>query len=242
MATAGRKPSTKTATSSTVKKTSTATKRAAKITGEDEALKTKENGNVIYDQLAILMEQVEKLKKELEEKNNSQAIVGASQRAEETIEEIPFRKFIRVMSLTNHKLTLSTEGRGRGTLYNFTNFGQTISIIYEDLAKIIHNNSKFTRNGYFVILNNDVVKLHGLEDDYKKVLTKDQLMNAIDSDFAKLSAILEKSSTHMKETIASIMLDKLSAGDNIDLNKINLVGKAIGKDLLTQYNRENSMQ
>jgi hypothetical protein len=47
----------------------------------------------------------------------------------ENIEQVPFRQYIRVMSLTTHRLTLSTEGYGIGTLYNFTNYGQIQSIL-----------------------------------------------------------------------------------------------------------------
>jgi len=146
-------------------------------------------------------------------------------------EQVPFRQYIRVMSLTPHHLTLSTEGFGNGTVYNFVNYGQIQSILYEDLAKIIHNNPRFAREGYFYIMDERVIRIHNMVDDYNKILKKEQIDNILNLDANIIRDLLRKSSQHIKNTVSQIVLAKLIAGEDIDLNKIRVISVESGKDI-----------
>lgn len=146
-------------------------------------------------------------------------------------EEVPFRQYIRVMSLTNHRLTISTEGYGNGTVFNFVAYGQIQSILYEDLAKIIHNNERFAREGFFFIMDRRVVKIHNMEADYAKILTKEQIDNVLNLSLDSIREVVRNTTPHIKETIASIVLSKLLAGEFIDLNKVRVISTETGKDI-----------
>ncbi len=146
-------------------------------------------------------------------------------------EAIPFREYIRVMSLTNHRLSLSTEAYGQGTVYNFTNFGQVQSIFYDELAKIIHNNDRFTREGYFYILDPRVIRIHNLVEDYKKIVDKDTIVNILNLPVESIRTLMNDSTPHCRKTIASIILDKLIANESMDLNKVRVISETSGSDV-----------
>jgi len=184
----------------------------------------------------ILKAQVEALMKMVTElKSNSQvqsmSVVEPKEEKDEIPEEIPFRQYIKVMSLTNNRLSLSTERHGRGTVYNFSEFGQIQSIFYDDLAKIIHNNKRFTEQGCFYILDKRVIRLHNLEGFYEKFLSKQQIEGIMSLDLATMTKLLENTSQHIKNTVASIVLEKMMAGEGLDLNKVSVISKLSGKDV-----------
>lgn len=149
----------------------------------------------------------------------------------ETAEEVPFRQYIRVMSLTNHRLTVSTEGFGNGTVFNFVNYGQIHSILYEDLAKIIHNNSRFAKEGYFFIMDSRVIKIHNLEADYAKILDKNKIDNILNMDVEVIRNLVRNTTPHIKNTIVSMVVDKITNGENVDLNKVRAISVESGKDI-----------
>ena len=150
---------------------------------------------------------------------------------EENTEEIPFRNFIKVMSLTNNRLTLATEGTGKGTLYNFTEFGEIQPIMYEDLAKIIHNNQRFSREGMFYIMNPQVVKLHGLTKFYEKFASKEVILNIFDLQGNEMADLFKNTTVQIQETIVSIIVEKIRDGENVDLNRLQIISDIYGKDI-----------
>lgn len=146
-------------------------------------------------------------------------------------EDIPFKQYIKVMSLTNNKLSLSTEMHGRGTVYNFTNFGQVQSIFYDDLAKIIHNNDKFTKEGYFYILDPRVLRVHNLVEEYRKIPGKNTIENILNYSTQEIEQIMNRSTKHVRITIASLILEKMLSGTSVDLNKVRMISNISGADV-----------
>jgi hypothetical protein len=182
-----------------------------------------------------LEQELENLKKMVEDLIASRPIVASlnpvvTQKQEEE-NEIPFRKFIKVISLTNHTLTLSTEGHGVGTEYNFVEFGEIQNILYEDVAKIIHNNQKFTRNGAFMILDDRVIKLHNLTSYYEKFLDKDIITNILNFDADKIKEMFSKTTPRIQDAIVSLIVEKIHNGQDVDLNKVQILSDIYGKDI-----------
>jgi hypothetical protein len=150
---------------------------------------------------------------------------------EDDMDDMPPNKWIKVMSLTNNKLSLSTESRGKGKVYNFTEFGQIQNIIYQDLSNIIHNHPEFTRNGVYIIMNPKVVRLHGLEAYYEKILNKDKITGIIDLDKNEIVDRFNSSTVKNQEAIVSILTERLLSGENLDLNKVELISNLCGRDI-----------
>jgi hypothetical protein len=150
---------------------------------------------------------------------------------DDEMDDVPFRKFIKVMSLTNHTLSLSTEGMGRGKVYDFVEFGQMKHIIYEDLSNIIHNQPTFTDDLAYVILNPKVVKLHGKEEIYKKMISKDVILKLLDANKDEIITTFKNTTKSIQEAIVSVIVDKLVNGENVDLNKLDVLSNLYGRDI-----------
>ena len=140
------------------KKETVVSNTSTKTTTPRQATKPTQREKDLEAQVASLTKMMQELQKMIGAKEEAPQSVPETPQTlneifslptEQVQEAIPFREYIRVMSLTNHRLSISTEAYGQGTVYNFTNFGQVQSIFYDDLAKIIHNNDRCTSNEQF---------------------------------------------------------------------------------------------
>jgi len=209
-----------------------ATKKTAVKTTTDVAPKTDEVAE-LKNKLLEMQDMINKLMMTQTtpvEVTKNETPVNTSSYKEES-EEIPFRTFIKVMSLTNNKLTISTEGYGKGTLYNFIDFGEIQPIMYEDVAKIIHNNQHHARNGAFYIMNPQVVKLHGLTNYYEKLLTKDTILNILNLSGDEMTHLFKGTTKQIQETIVSLLVERIVNDEYVDLNKLQIISNAYGKDI-----------
>jgi len=159
----------------------------------------------------------------------------------EELDEIPFKTFIKVMSLTNHTLTLATEGMGRGKLYNFVDFGQMQNIMYEDVENIVHNNRSFAEDCKFVILHPTVPRLLSLEKSYEKLLDKKTIEEILlINDKNKIKDIFSNTTKSIQETIVSIITEKIINDESVDLNNIAVISDLYGKDIYTMAKEAKS--
>lgn len=206
---------------------------------------TKKTSTVVKSEVNTKTEREKQLENEVMELKNMMQKILENQNAikdtpkplvtidyvEEDEEDIPFNKLIKVMSLTNHRLTLSTEGYGRGTLYNFVEFGEVQPIVYSDLSKIIHNNPTFTRQGAYFIMNSLVVKKKGLTNFYEKILDKDSILNILNLEDEKIISMFKNTTKKIQDTIVSILVNKLVQDEYVDLNKLQVISNVYGQDI-----------
>lgn len=190
-------------------------------------------------ELKAEIDELKKIVSNLINKDKKIENISASNNDNEDDGDIPFRKFIKVMSLVNHKLALSTEGKGRGIVYHFTQFGEIQPIMYEDLSKIIHNQKRFAQNGVFFIMSNEVVKLHGLTNFYSKILGKDTIENILDLSIEKIKELFSNTTKQIQQTIVSIIYERLDNGEEIDWNKIKTISDIYGEDI-SQYAKQSN--
>jgi hypothetical protein len=138
--------------------------------------------------------------------------------------------YIQVMSLRMELLTLSTLGRGKGTLYNFTKFGQVKKIIYSDLVKIMEAHPNFVEEGFFYILDKRVRRTHGLDEIYEGILTKKQIEGIFDS--AENAVETFKSATKSQQgLIVYMIIDKVVNRENVDMNIVDRLTRVSGIDI-----------
>ena len=95
------------------------------------------------------------------------------------------------ISLCNHILNLSTEPNGGGEIYTFTEFGEEQSIPYSDAKRIIKSNKSFIQGGKCYIADDELIKSERLVNDYKKILSKDSLLELLSALFALLLLFLK---------------------------------------------------
>ena len=136
--------------------------------------------------------------------------------------------YIKVMSLLPYRLNLCTKERGQGKVYRFDHLYQVKKIIYSDLVDILEVAHEFLEQGYFVILNSKVVRAHGLDETYERILTKERI-ETIFTNTDEGVALYAAASKGQQDTINDMILQKLVAdAKSIDLNLVDKIARISG--------------
>jgi len=130
------------------------------------------------------------------------------------------------MSLNPYELNLTTERNGRGKIFSFKTFGEVKNILYGDLVLIVETHGSFLNQGRFVILDRRVIRRHGLDESYGKLLTKENFEAILDGRLSNNSSgnqsdavkLFEGANDVQREAVSRIFVDKILAGEDVDLN------------------------
>lgn len=177
-------------------------------------------------ELEKMKEMLQKLmaEKKVDTKQNSEI------KEEEVFPEIPMHKPIKVMSLYTGGLNLKKYNDDK-TPFRFNFFGETQPILYGDLVKIISHQRKFFEEGYCVVLDNDVIKVHYLEKFMKKILDKKTIDKLLEYDDEKIKDLYNGTTKQLKQTIVDLIVDKIVKKEYVDRNKVAIISELYGKDL-----------
>jgi len=141
--------------------------------------------------------------------------------------------YIQLMSLCSNKLNLSTGRIPPFKKYSFESFGDVKRVPYQQVVEIIENHPTFTEEGIYYILNKDVIRRHGLDDAYAKILDKEQIESIFDSNPETAFSLYESANNKQKGIIVDMLIQKMVQGENIDMNLIHRVSKSSGRDIST---------
>lgn len=177
-------------------------------------------------ELEKMKEMLQKLMTEKENKLNQEI----KQEEVEVFPEIPMHKPIKVMSLYAGGLNLKKYNDDK-TPFRFNFFGETQPILYGDLVKIISHQRKFFEEGYCVVLDNDVIKVHYLEKFMKKILDKKTIDKLLEYDDEKIKDLYNGTTKQLKQTIVDLIVDKIVKKEYVDRNKVAVISELYGKDL-----------
>lgn len=175
------------------------------------------------------------LKKEsaIEQRLRELEAENAQLRGSESNYGIRLDEYIEVMSLFSGKLNLSTEKLGRGRSFSFSTFGEVKRILYNDLASIFENYRSFMEQGYFYILNERVIRKHGLDDIYDKILNKEMMLKVINCDAKSAVKLYESAPKAQRDIIDGMIVAALRDDNpNMDLNIVAKLSKLADKDLI----------
>ncbi len=170
-----------------------------------------------------LLEKFAKLEKENAELKKG--IVGDDD------EVVRLDSYITVMSLFPGTLSLSTESLGKGKKYTFRKFGETKRMLYNDFASVIEHYSRFLEEGYFYILDKRIIRKHGFDDIYEKILTKEQIEQIVQCDPKVAVKFYEQATKSQREFVNSMLINEIKNG-NPDLNVIGKISKIADIDFL----------
>ena len=173
----------------------------------------------LEDTMVAKMEELERENAQLK-----QGVVGED-------EMIRLDSYVEVMSLFAGHLLLSTESLGKGRKFKFSKFGEVKRMLYNDLASVMETNQRFMEEGIFYILNERVVRKHGLNDIYEKILNKEQIEKIIQCD-PKVAVKFYKQATPSQREVVNGMLIKELKDGNPDLNIISQIAQISGIDLV----------
>lgn len=181
----------------------------------------------------------EKLKKELSELKNTvndlltalsmgtKQEVVTPQETDKSKDELKGEDYVKVMSLIFMPLNLSTRGvgQGQGKVFKFTEFGQVKLILYSDLIGIIETHQSFLEAGYFYIMDNRVIRRHGLDEIYSKILTKEKIESVLTGKKDVAISLYKEATERQKEIINDVIIRKLVNQEEVDLNMVDAISR-----------------
>lgn len=179
-----------------------------------------------------LIERMEKLERENMELR--QGVVGED-------EMIRLDSYVEVMSLFSGHLLLSTESLGKGRKFKFSKFGEIKRMLYNDLASVMETNQRFMEEGIFYILNERVVRKHGLNDIYEKILNKEQIEKIIQCDPKTAVKFYKQATPSQREVVNGMLIRELKEGTP-DLNIISQLSKLADMDLVKIANESKQLE
>lgn len=150
---------------------------------------------------------------------------------DEIIPETPMGKIIRVMSLFNGGLNLKTSNDGSAIVYRFEGVGEMLPIMYSDLVRIISNQRKYFLNGSCMILDQNVVKAHSLEDIHKKMVDGNTIKNILTFDVDKIKQIFTGVIPGVQQTIVEVVVGTINKNEYYDKNKVDAISTIYGTDI-----------
>jgi hypothetical protein len=152
--------------------------------------------------------------------------------------------YVPVMSLLPYRLNLSTKEGGQGDIKKFTRFGEVKNILYKDLVDIIEVDRSFMEAGYFYILDPVVIRQHGLDEVYSKILTKekiDEILNNINTEYC--IDLYNSANPEQQKVIVHLLIEKVKADPNsVNLYTVDRISRLSKIDIANKAEQEKVFQ
>lgn len=181
----------------------------------------------LIEENEMLLERLSRLEKLLENKTQIEAETKDSRN-----KLIPMTKIVKVVSLYNGILNLKTSNSVESILFKFNFFGDEQPIFYSDLVKCIANQQRFFKEGFCMILDDEVVKAHYLINDYKNLLTKEEIENFLDLEESEMKEKFKKITTQQRITVIERIALKLNKNNIIDKNKVDIISRVSNQNII----------
>jgi hypothetical protein len=138
-------------------------------------------------------------------------------------EKISLDYEIKLISLYNGTLNLSTQGFGKGLIKTFEKFGDVRTVIYDELRKIVDNNRGLTEDGFYYICDDRVIKKLGLSEVYNNLLNENQIKNILEQDEKGITNLLYNCSLSQLDTVVNLIINNINKGLEYDRNKVSII-------------------
>lgn len=145
---------------------------------------------------------------------------------EHTFVDINPLKPIKVISLSDGGVNLKTTNDGNAKVFRFDKFGHVATITYADLQDCIATCRPFIEDGTVYICDKDVVRNNYLDEYYKHFLTVDTINNILSFPQNKIVDMVKNTTPTIQDTLIDLMVKKINNNENVDMNKIDAIGKA----------------
>jgi len=225
-----------------------ANKTKLEIEKENKALKAEKKAletakDKLSEEVNAIRAMVEQLMAGKQETLNVEN-VKSNEIEEEDIDIIPPNKYIRVTSLCQGALYLSTEPYGRGNVVSFYTFGQTRNITFATLEKIVGSNRAMAENGRYYIQDIKAIRLLMLEDEYKDILDLKAIEAIVNNENSNILEVFKSAPKTQKEHVVNMIIKKVLGGGHIDYNQLSKISEIYGKNIITKIedakaNQEN---
>ena len=197
-----------------------------KTTQEKTVKTTKDDVAELKQRLLEQQEQIEKLMQAL---LNNQQDGSQFNKADS---DIGADEEIEIISLTPNRLNIL--GEAGSVLISFDKMYEEQLIDYASLKDALRNrtNREIAKKGRFYINDERVVTKLRLKNDYKNILTPEQLKHILNSDVNKAIELYKLAPIGQKSTIVEIVKQSKFNGEDIDYNLLRELTKLSGVDLV----------
>lgn len=197
-----------------------------KTTQEKTVKTTKDDVAELKQKLLEQQEQIEKLMQAL---LNNQQDGSQFNKADS---DIGADEEIEIISLTPNRLNIL--GEAGSVLISFDKMYEEQLIDYASLKDALRNrtNREMAKKGRFYINDERVVTKLRLKNDYKNILTPEQLKHILNSDVNKAIELYKLAPIGQKSTIVEIVKQSKFNGEDIDYNLLRELTKLSGVDLV----------
>lgn len=137
---------------------------------------------------------------------------------------------ILVISLTPNKLNLI--GSDGGVLFAFDNMYEEQYIDYASLKEIVRANRDMAKSGRFYILDERVVNKLRLKNNYKNILTPEQLKKLFAVSADKAIDLYNLANDMQRQTIIELVKQAKFNSENVDYNLLQKLSELSGVDLM----------
>lgn len=135
-----------------------------------------------------------------------------------------------VINLTPNKLNLC--GADGAVLFSFDEMYEEQYIDYASLKEIVRVNRDMAKNGRFYILDERVVNKLRLKNNYKNVLSPEQLKDLLNSDTKKAVELYKLANQTQQSTIIELVKQAKFRGESVDFNLLSELEKLSGVRLI----------
>lgn len=199
--------------------TKTTQEKTVKATKSDDIAKLEQK----------LLEQQEQIEKLMQALLNSQQDGSQFNKVDS---DIGADEEIEIISLTPNRLNIL--GEAGSVLISFDKMYEEQLIDYASLKDALRNrtNREMAKKGRFYINDERVVTKLRLKNDYKNILTPEQLKHILNSDVNKAIELYKLAPIGQKSTIVEIVKQSKFNGEDIDYNLLRELTKLSGVDLV----------
>ena len=199
--------------------TKTTQEKTVKTTKSDDIAKLEQR----------LLEQQEQIEKLMQALLNSQ---NDNSQFNKIDNDIGADEEIEIISLTPNRLNIL--GEAGSVLISFDKMYEEQLIDYASLKDALRNrtNREMAKKGRFYINDERVVTKLRLKNDYKTILTPEQLKHILSSDVSKAIELYKLAPVGQKSTIIEIVKQSKFNGEDIDYNLLRELTKLSGVDLV----------
>lgn len=145
-------------------------------------------------------------------------------------EDINADEDILVVSLTPNKLNLV--GSDGSTLFSFDAMYEEQYIDYASLREIVRVNRDMAKNGRFYILDEKAVSKLRLKNNYKNVLTPEQMKQILSSNTEHAVELYKLANATQQQTILDVVRQAKFNGKDVDYNLLRELGELSGVNLI----------
>ena len=180
----------------------------------------------LEQQIAEQQEQIKQLMEMLQNQNNNVVTNNVS-----VDSDIGAEEEILVISLTPNKLNLV--GNGGVVLFSFDNMYEEQYIDYTSLKEIVRLNRDMAKNGRFYILDERAVSKLRLKNNYKHVLSPEQLKQILTTNVDNAIELYKLANETQKRTIIDLVKEAKFNGSSIDYNLLKQLSELSHVDLMS---------